>query len=415
MRRRKWLWTPLVIALAAVLWVVFSGREKTGVEVEVQPAALKSEFRSYVTASGEIVANRYADISSSVFGRIVSLPVAEGDRVAKGQLLARLDPVQARSDLEATQASVKALEAERQAAEDQAMSARADLSRAEARSRESQLALQRVRTLNQQGVLPQADLDSATAAAEADAAQVEAAQALVRRAEQSIAAAERRIAQARAQLSGSQDLLSKTEIRSPLDGLVTRLDVREGEQVVIGIQNQPGTRLMTISDLAEINAEVKVAEAEILRVENGQSATVTLEALPDTRFEGRVIQVGASSLPTLGTTAAREFKVVIRIQDPESGLRPGLTCDAEVLVARLENVVTAPLQAVVLRDREGREETGVFLFREGMAVFQPVRAGVIGGLDIVIDGVDADAPLIVGPYQALRDLQDGDLVRKAKP
>ncbi len=409
------MWTLLALVLAAVLWQVFSRREKTGIEVEVEPAPLKSEFRSYVTASGEIVANRYADISSSVFGRIVSLPVAEGDRVVKGQLLARLDPVQARSNMEATQALVRSLEAEREAARDQARSARADLSQAVARSKESQLALLRVRKLNQEGVLPQADLDSATTAAEASAAQVEAAEALVERAEQSIAAAQRRIGQAQAQLSGSQDLLSKTEIRSPLDGVVTRLDVREGEMVVIGIQNQPGTRLMTISDLAEINAEVKVAEAEILRVAKGQSATVTLEALPDTRFAGRVIQVGASSLTTVATTAAREFKVVIRIENPEAGLRPGLTCDAEVLVARLEDVVTAPLQSVVLRDRDGREKTGVFLFREGKAVFQPVRAGVIGGLDIVVEGVQADAPVIVGPYQALRDLQDGDQVRKAKP
>jgi HlyD family secretion protein len=186
--------------------------------------------------------------------------------------------------------------------------------------------------------------------------------------------------------------------------------------VVIGIQNMPGTIIMTISDLALINAEVKVAEAEILNVHVGQAAAVTLEALPAREFAGEVVEVGASALPGVGTgAAAREFKVKVRVEDPQPGLRPGLTCDAEILVGEAKDALAVPLQAVVLRGVPGKEGPGVFAVDGRTARFVPVETGMIGGLEIEVKrGIDEGREIVAGPWQTLKDLQDGAAIRPAR-
>jgi HlyD family secretion protein len=413
MTRNRWLVVVLtVVALGGVALVV-SRRGPARVAVDVGPVTRQARFRSTVTASGEIVATRYADIGSSVMGKIVNLPVAEGDRVKAGQMLARIDPVQAQSDASSAAALVRALEAEERAAAEQVRSATADLAVAEARARDADQQLIRKRELYQQALVPAADFESSREAAEAARAQVTSVRATIDRARQAAEAAARRVAQARAQQTSANDMLSKTSIVSPIDGIVSRLRVREGEMVVVGIQNQPGTTLMTISDLGAINAEVKVAEADVLRVVLGQAAVVTLEALPRKQFPGKVVEIGASALPVSGTgAAAREFKVVVRLDHPDPGLRPGFTCDAEIVTSERTNVLTVPLQSVVLRGLPPTgEQSGVFLLADGQARFTPVSPGVIGGLDIEVSGVAEGARVIVGPYQALRDMKDGTLVR----
>ena len=396
--------------------VAWRARANDGEPVDIGATITRDVFRSYVTASGEIVATRFADVGSSVMGRVVALNVREGEQVRAGQSLARIDPVQARSDTEAAAALIGALEAEQDAARNQVAVARSELEAANAKAVEAAKALDRAKQLFAAELLPVADRDAAVAAADGAAAQVRAAKAAVARAEQSLDAAGRRVTQARAQAMGARDLLDKTNITAPIDGIVSRLQVREGEMVVIGIQNQPGTTLMTISDLSSINAEVKVAEADVLRLTNGQPATVTLDAVANTTFTGRVVEIGASALPTQGTgAAAREFRVVVRLDDASASLRPGLTCDAEILAQERTNVVTAPLQAVVLRPRAPgeAETTGVFVVRDGRAVFMPVTTGIIGGLEIEISGIAANTPIVVGPFQTLRTLQDGAAVRAA--
>jgi HlyD family secretion protein len=402
----------LVITIATI--VAFRVRSTEADVVDVGTTAKRDVLRSYVTASGEIVATRFADVGSSVMGRVVELRVREGEQVRAGQTLARIDPVQARSDTDAAAAQISALEAEQRGAQDQIAVARAEREAAEARAREAAQALQRANELFAAELFPAAERDAAVTTADAARAQVRAAEAAVARAEQAVAAATRRVAQARAQATGARDLLDKTNITAPMDGIVSRLQVREGEMVVIGIQNQPGTTLMTISDLSSINAEVKVAEADVLRLRTGQPANVTLDAVPDTRFSGRVVEIGASALPVQGTgAAAREFRVVVRLEGAPSTLRPGLTCDAEILAQERTDVVTAPLQAVVLRPRTTGEAdtTGLFVLRDGRAVFTPVTAGIIGGLEIEVAGVDAGTAIVVGPFQTLRTLQDGAAVR----
>jgi HlyD family secretion protein len=182
---------------------------------------------------------------------------------------------------------------------------------------------------------------------------------------------------------------------------------------VMGIQGQLGTTLMTVSDLAAIDAEVKVAEADVLRIQLDQRATVTLEAIPGVPFTGRVAEVGASALPISGTgAAAREFRVKVRLDAPDARLRPGLTCDADVLTAERQNVLVVPLQAVVVRtDADGRERTGVFVADDRAVRFQSVTTGLIGGLDIEVSGLNEGTAVVTGPFQALRDLKDGQAVR----
>jgi HlyD family secretion protein len=404
----------LILMLILVAVVVYLGLQNSdlGVVVEVEPASRKASFRSYVTASGEIVATRYADIGSDIMGKIVSLPVVEGQQIKVGQILARIDPIQARADLEGAEAQVLALESELAASRDDVVAARTQVKRAEATQREAQLDLTRMERLFSEGVAPEADLDTARAAFDRSNADVAAALANLERAENFNAAAGRRVSQAGAQEKRALDLFSKTEIRSPMAGVVSRLQVREGEMVVIGIQNQPGTTLMTISDLTGINAEVKVAEADILSIRLGQSAKVLLDAVADNTFDGEVIEIGTSALPSAGSgAAAREFRVVIRLIEPSPGMRPGLTCDAEILTTELQDVIAVPLQSVVIRDVEDEEQTGVFLLEGGVASFVKVKSGVIGGLEIVVEGLEEGSPVITGPFQVLKELQDGDPVQ----
>ncbi len=408
MTRRTVLLVVLVLFAVVVAVVAVSRRGPARVTVELGIVAKQPTFRSTVTASGEIVASRYADIGATVMGKIVALPVAEGDVVKAGQILARIDAVQAESDALSAAEQTRALQADERAAEEQVRAAVADVEVAEARARDAAQILARRRELGREQLVPASDLESAAAAADSAAAQVNATRAAVERARRALDAAGRRVAQARAQQTRAGDVLSKTSIVSPIDGIVTRLRVRNGEMVVIGVQNQPGTTLMTISDLSTIDAEVKVAEADVLTIRNGQRADVTLDALPGRKFAGHVVEIGASALPVSGTgAAAREFRVVVRLEHPEPGLRPGLTCDTEIVTSERTNVLTVPLQSVVLRMLDGQSRSGVFVVDDGMARFTPASAGVIGGLAIEIAGVPEGRQVVTGPYQVLRELRDG--------
>ncbi len=414
---------PLILVLAGVAWFPVARDRRPVTDVTVTPVARAATFRSTVTASGEIVATRYADIGSNVMGRLVAVLVKEGDRVRAGQVLARIDPVQARAELGGASAAVEALIAEASGAAQQITASQADVASAEARFLEARVALDRARDLHTNALAPRADLDKAQATFDSARAALDAARAATQRALSARDAAQRRIAQARSQADRARDVVSKTEITSPIDGIVSRLQVREGEMVVIGLQNQPGTILMTVSDLSSINAEVKVAEADVLRLTTGQAADVVLEAIPGRRFTGKVVEVGASALPVVGTqSAAREFRVVVQLDTADQALRPGLTCDAEILADEKAGVLTVPLQSVVLRAGDATaggatagpnvaEQSGVFVVNGDVVSFTKVTTGIIGGLQIEVSGVAEGARVVSGPFQALRQLQDGARVR----
>ena len=406
---RKAPWVLVAIVAAGAGWWTLASRD-TGIAVTMASIARVESLTSLVTASGEIVAARYADIGSPIMGRLVALTVKEGDSVRAGQVLAQIDPIQAAASAEAANAALSALQADAGAAVTQVRAAESSLDEARSRATEADSALTRATQLREAGLLPAAEFDRTAATAAAAKAQQATAAAAAEKARQAATAAERRVAQARAERERARDQLNKTEITAPINGSVTRLDVAIGEMVVIGVQNQPGTILMTISDLTAIDAEVKVAESDVMRLATGMTSAITLEALPGQRLSGRVVEIGASALPQIGATAAaREFKVKIRLTGAAIPLRPGLTCDAEIQVAEHRGVLAVPLQAVV--ERNGR--TGVFRIEGDTARFVPVTTGIIGGLQIEIDGAAEGSAIVIGPIQTLRDLQDGAHIRVA--
>lgn len=412
MKRSRVLMSGIVLLAIAAFALSRSGSSE-GTLADLTTVTRTARLQSFVTASGEIVATRFADIGSASMGRLVSLNVREGEHVKAGQLLARIDPIQAASSADAAAAGLRALESEAQGATSQIKASQADLAAAQARATEAAQQLKRAKELQESGLIAQSEFDTAQANADAAAAQVRAAESAIRRLEQAQTAAERRVMQGRADVARARDQLNKTDITAPIDGVVTRLEVEEGEMVVIGVQNQPGTILMTISDLSSINAEVKVAEADVLRLAIGNTARATLEALPGKTFDGRVVEIGASALPQVGTqAAAREFKVKVRLEGHLEVLRPGLTCDAEILVAEGSNVLTVPLQAVVQRPgADGTPQVGVFAVEDGIATFKPAKTGIIGGLTVEIEGVPEGTAVVSGPFQVLREMQSGERVR----
>jgi HlyD family secretion protein len=384
-----------------------------GTLADVTTVTRTATLRSFVTASGEIVATRCADIGSASMGRLVSLSVKEGDTVKAGQVVARIDPVQAASSADSASAALRALEAEASGAGNQIKASQADLAAAEAQAADAQRALKRARDLRQAGLIAQSELDTAQARADTTAAQARAAEAAIRRLEQSLSAAERRVAQGRAEVARARDSLSKTDITAPIDGVVTRLDVEEGEMVVIGVQNQPGTILMTISDLSSINAEVKVAEADVLRLALGNTAAVTLEALTGTT--GR--RQGGGSAPATCRTqarrpAAREFRVKVRLEATRSeAFVLASPATPRSWVAERSNVLTVPLQAGGPAHRAVQFTEVASVVTDGVARFTPAKTGIIGGLTVEIDAVPEGATIVAGPFQVLREIQDGERVR----
>src|SRR5215470_20310563 len=265
--------------------------------VTVQTGRTQREnLSSVVTASGEIKPKTYVNIGANAFGKITHLYVKEGDRVKKGQLLAQLENVQSAADVAATQASLEASRTDAVAAEANLNTAKADLVRAKADFERARLDWDRAEGLFRAGVISKADYDTRKATWQTTEAGVAQAQARVAQAKAQLDSAGRHVAQTDATLTRASDVLQKTVYAAPYDGMITNLPVREGETVVIGIQNAPGSTLMTLADMSVITAEVKVDETDIVNVRLGQPAEVTIDAIPGKTFKGKVTQIGDNAI-----------------------------------------------------------------------------------------------------------------------
>jgi HlyD family secretion protein len=361
----------------------------------------RQDLQAKVTANGKVQATKKVDISATVPGQVIHLAVEEGDHVKKGQFLLQLDSVRYKAGARSSEFSTEALLKDRDSARYNADQAKADLERAE----QNYAA----------GILAQADLQRARTTS------ATAASALL--------AAEQRVEQARASLEADQDSLSKTTIRAPMDGVVTAKRIEEGEVAVIGVQNQPGTVLVTISDMSKVEAEMEIDETSIPSVVLGQDARVHIDAYPNQTFDGVVTEVGSSPItPTAGqTNEAIKFKVKVQLKNPPEGIKPGLSVQADILTGFRPKALTVPLQALVVRDAERKpedppatgppkEEEGVFVIDAGKAVFKPIKTGLLGELSVeVLSGVAEGDSIVTGPFKELRALKPGDLVREQKP
>jgi len=400
MRSSKTWWVVgslvVVIGLAGGVAALKRGPEPTPVQTVVVGRA---DLQAKVTANGKVQAQKKVDISATIPGQVTQLAVREGDQVRKGQFLLQIDAVNPRAAARSSEFSMQALLRERDSAAFNRDQTRADAERAEENFRA--------------GILPEADVQQArTAAATAEA---------------TLAAAERRVEQARATLEGAQDTLAKTTVRSPIDGIVTARRVEEGEVAVIGVQNSPGTVLLTISDMSVVESEMEVDETSIPAVAVGQEALIRIDAYPNRTFRGTVTEVGSSPILAASATEAIKFKVKVRIEDPPAGIKPGLSVQADILTGFAAQALTIPIQALVLREIERapgeapargapRDEEGVWVVGDGVVRFQAVKTGLLGELSLeVVDGLAGGEEIVIGPFRALRSLKAGDAVTEEKP
>jgi len=403
MKRKKIWWiVGGVVVLAGVGGGIFAAKRGPK-PTPVQTALVaREDLQAKVTANGKVQAQKKVDISATIPGQITQLAVEEGDAVRKGQLLLQIDATNPRAVARSTAFSAQALRRDLESARFARDQAKADAERAEANF----AAL----------ILPLAEVQRArTAAATAEA---------------NLRATEQRVEQARATLEGAEDTLAKTTVRAPIDGIVTARRVEEGEVAVIGVQNSPGTVLLTISDMSVVEPEMEVDETSIPSVAVGQHAVVRIDAYPNQTFDGVVTEVGSS--PILGgigantATGAIKFKVKVRIENPPAGIKPGLTVQADILTGFRAQVLTVPIQALVLREIERkpgeapkpgapRDEEGVWLVADGKAKFQPIKTGLLGELSMeVLEGLAGGETIVSGPFRTLRNLKPGDAVKAEK-
>ncbi len=378
-----------LLILIAVIAMNLLRNGQQGVKVRVEKVSRK-DITSIVTGTGEIKPKRNVEISSDISGKIIKIGVREGDFVKKGQFLLQIDPEYYRANYERDMAYLEATKAE--------------LLQAEANYRVAKREYERAKQLFQQGIISQKELEDAESRFKSALSQLKALKF--------------RIKQAEAAVASSLDRLKKTTIVSPIDGIITSLKVEEGEVAVVGTMNNPGTVLMTIADLSEMEAELGVDETEIVKVKEGQKAIVKVDALPDEEFEGVVTEVGNSTLQTSMTSGqqqAKEFKVVVLLKKSDPRLKPGLTATADIIVAKKENVIAVPIAALVVRKVNGEEKEGVFVYKDGKAEFRPVKKGIMGEMEIeIVEGLKEGEEIIVGPFKVLRTLQDGDPVVKTE-
>ena len=427
----------LLLALAA--WIIV-WRMNRGVVAVQTGRVVRGDLTSLVTASGEIKPLTYSNVMAEGFGKITELVVREGDPVRRGDVLLRLENVQPEADVAAQRAGLDSAEAAVQSAQATAVSAAADVEQRKADLDRARYDWDRGQQLFQAGLISRQEYDSLKSGHDSAVAGLAASQARLDQSRADLDRARSNLRQSQAVLARAADVLRKTTYRAPIGGLVTYIAVRVGENVVPGIQNASGSYLMTISDMSVVTAEVLVDETEISNVRTGQAAEVTVDALPGKVFLGRILQVGtqavlrtsglATTQSTTGSQEAKDFKVVVRMDSPPAGLRPGLSATAKMTTEHKKNVLAVPLQALAIRTRRELDEAaatggrgaiqaagrlpsaqreeiqGVFVVRDGQAVFVPVETGITGVSEIEITGgLDEGEEIVTGSYAALRTLR----------
>ncbi len=392
--RKKWIVLGAgVLVVALVVVSILTQREKrTDVQVE---AVQRQDLTSIVSASGTIEPKQSVNISATTPGEVVRIGVEEGQHVNKGDFLLQLDPVNVAAGASGQAAAVAA--------------ARGELTSAESQLDLARDTYERKRKLAAQDLIPKAELDQALSD--------------LRSRQGAVDAARNRVAQAEASLTSARHDLSRVTITSPIDGVVTRVNVEEGEVAMIGTMNQAGTILMQIADLGVMEATVDVDETEVVNVDVGQKADVEVDAFPDTTFTGHVTEVATSPkiVPTAVGPAddATDFEVKVTLDDTLPTVRSGLSASADIVTATRQKALTIPIQSLVVRtvsdDKASggvAEKEGVFVVRDGKAQFVPVRVGISGDRYFeVISGVQPGDSVVSGSYEALRDLTDGQAVK----
>ncbi len=453
--KKKWKIVILLSLLVLIAGGVFASIKlsERGVVIVQTGKVGRLDLTAVVTASGEIKPRNYINIGAAQGpAPITEILVKEGDRVRKGQVLARLANIQPTADLRAQEAALNssladssASEAAAKSADDNIAVAQAQVDHDRADLEQKKIDLKRSQELfDAKLIAPQdfeakkATYDLAVATLDESQKRVSQAQAQKAQAAAQLSSAQKKVAQSQAMVSRSQNVLSQFDAVAPLDGVVTNLPVRVGETVVPGIQSSTASTIMTIADMSVITAEVNVDETDIVSVKMDQSADVTIDAIPNRTFKGRVIEIGDTAIVrSTGVSAsqsqtssqeAKDFKVVIALDIPESLVRPGLSCTSKIVTATRAHVLAIPIQALTIRQKgqlqqlkpgqrppadpaaqkAAKEELqGVFVVNGAKAEFRQVQTGITGATDIeVLSGLKDGDQIITGSYQVIRTLRN---------
>jgi HlyD family secretion protein len=440
-RRTLWVLVSLVLAAAAAGGYYWYQRDEA--PTVTAETVRRRDLEAVVSASGTIQPQRSVNISANTMGRVTRLAVEEGDRVSRGQFLLQIDPEPLKSAVQRSEATVEG--------------ARAALRQAEAATETARAALALARTsLKRQEELWKELLTTREALDRAES-DVLVRETELKAREQEVLARQQQIRQELASLQSNRYELSKVTIDSPIDGIVTRRSIEEGETVVIGTMNNAGTVLLTIADMSVIEAQVEVDETNVPIVAMSQPARVTIDALSDRTFTGRVTEIGNSPIQQTGANAqssgtsrqATNFKVSVTLDQQIADVRPGFTCTADITTATRTRAIAVPIQAVTVRDviydakrqivrrprREPGEESsaavsdddlrpgetrkeseGVFVFRDGAAWFTPITVGIAGDRYFeCLSGLNEGDRVLTGPFESIRQLVDGDRVTIGEP
>jgi HlyD family secretion protein len=434
--------------LALVLVIALTAWMHSGIVSVNTAKAARQDLVSTVSGSGQIKPKTYVNIGATAFGRITHLYVKEGDHVKQGQLVATVESAQPASAVDAQRATIAASKTDVQADVAAERTAQAAIDMAHADLEQKNFDYTRAKALYDAQLISKQDYDAKKAAYDVSAATLAQREAAYAQATSQTASGRGHVDQAVATLRGSDYNLGLTQSKAPFDGLVTNVPVREGETVVLGIQNAEGSTLMTLADMSVITAEVKVDETDIVNVQLGQSADVTVDALPGRIFKGYVTEVGdqallrttgvATSQSTTGTEEAKDFKVVVTLQVPSDDLRPGLSATAKITTAQKSGALTIPIQSLVSRDpaiekiyadHNGKSDAntvlpshsapvqGVYVVRASgrtlRVYFVPVATGITGTTDIeVTGGLQQGDEIVTGVFKVLRMLKSGTTVKR---
>ena len=394
-----------IVALASATFLSMSGRRGNGTEARVE-VVKKRDLTATITASGNVRARRKVDISSDISARVTELLIDEGEDVEEGQVLLRLDRSRYEAAVNRSLANLKQSQA-------QVAQSRANFVRVQ---REAQ----RLASLWESDSLlvSRQEVENAETDLEVQRSLLEAA--------------EFGVGQAQAALDESRDQLSKTVITAPMAGRVTRLNVEKGETVIVGTMNNPGSLVLTVSDLSVMEVVLEVDETDVPEITLGDSAKVELDAFPELDFAGEVTEIGNSAIrpPSqaagTGQTPTIDFEVVVTLWDPPAELRPDLSATAEVVTDTRTDQLSIPIIALTLREEDQIERSegdegsgdstdpveGVFTVRDGKAVFAPVEVGIAGEEYFeVLSGLALGDTVVSGPYQVVRTLRKGTAIR----
>lgn len=444
---KKILLIVLAVVVTAGLVAFMVIKQQSGYTKVMTAKLVRQDLTTVVSGTGQIIPKTYVNLGATAMGRITHLYVKEGDHVKKGQLVATVENVAQEASVAGQAAAIAAAKTDISSYIAAEKTAEANVEHAQADLEQKKLDWARAQGLYKAGIMAKQDYDAKKAAYDTDVASVAQAVAGLNQAKAQTASARGHLETQQATLRANQNALELTKAIAPFDGIVTNEPVREGETVVVGIQNTEGSTFMTIADMSVVTAEVKVDETDIVNVQLGQPADVTVDAIPGKVFKGHVTLVGdqallrstgvATSQSTTGTEEAKDFKVVVTLDAPSDDLRPGLSTTAKITTAHKSDVLALPIQALTMYTppapgaKDGKVEAattsgsatapaeqGVFVMVKDShgrqrARFVPVKTGITGSTDIeVVSGLTEGQEVVTGPYKTLRILKDGALLKR---